>query len=502
MKRPLIIHPYLFAIFPVLFIFAYNEGQVGIGELFAPIAIIVISAFILSLISNFFIKNHLKSAIVVSIFFILFFSYWHIGSMLRIKMSIVLVFLSGFFILIVILIRRVNNTLYTVTRILNSIAIFIVAMQVTRIIWDISTEPRPLFIEAKPQAIGVKKYAILPDIYYIILDAYARGDTLKDVYGYDNSDFYRFLTKKGFYIAERSTANYPFTALSLTSSLNFTYLDRFEEFAGKTHKRGLGVLSKSIYDNQVFSLLRKQGYNISSRLFIGGEYYPLELSFFHAYILSSTPLSRLFCYLFGFEEISRRSILSSIDFIKIPIDSSRPNFVLVHVYCPHPPFVFDKNGGNVKTHCRYVGSDASHWKEDSGCSTKDYITLYRDQLTFLTSRIKETVDAVLSFNKNAIIILQSDHGSGAMFDFESLSNSNLKERFGILNAYYFPGRDYSGLYPGISPVNTFRLIFNRYFGTNYELLEDRAYYSVESQPFKFTDVTKEVAGGENLEEAR
>lgn len=43
-----------------------------------------------------------------------------------------------------------------------------------------------------------------------------------------------------------------------------------------------------------------------------------------------------------------------------------------------------------------------------------------------------------------------------------------------------------------NPVNTFRLIFNFYFGTDYELLDDRCYFSSYDYPYKFTDVTDEV----------
>ena len=47
-----------------------------------------------------------------------------------------------------------------------------------------------------------------PDIYYIILDGYAHFDTLRNIYGYDNSLFYDFLEKNGFYIPDNSLSNY------------------------------------------------------------------------------------------------------------------------------------------------------------------------------------------------------------------------------------------------------------------------------------------------------
>ncbi len=45
----------------------------------------------------------------------------------------------------------------------------------------------------------------------------------------------------------------------------------------------------------------------------------------------------------------------------------------------------------------------------------------------------------------------------------------------ILNAYYLPGFDQSKLYKSVSPVNSFRLVFNHYFGTKYPLLEDETF---------------------------
>ena len=47
-----------------------------------------------------------------------------------------------------------------------------------------------------------------PDIYYIILDGYARQDTLKEFYKYDNSAFMDGLAARGFYVAAESRSNY------------------------------------------------------------------------------------------------------------------------------------------------------------------------------------------------------------------------------------------------------------------------------------------------------
>ena len=42
-----------------------------------------------------------------------------------------------------------------------------------------------------------------------------------------------------------------------------------------------------------------------------------------------------------------------------------------------------------------------------------------------------------------------------------------------LNAYHLPGAKKDWFYDGITPVNSFRLVFNHYFGTHYSYLPDR-----------------------------
>ena len=63
----------------------------------------------------------------------------------------------------------------------------------------------------------------------------------------------------------------------------------------------------------------------------------------------------------------------------------------------------------------------------------------------------------------------------------------------ILNAFYLPKNDSSFLYDSITPVNTFRLIFNRYFNMKYESQEDKSYFTRYAMPYKFKDVTDVTA---------
>jgi hypothetical protein len=157
--------------------------------------------------------------------------------------------------------------------------------------------------------------------------------------------------------------------------------------------------------------------------------------------------------------------------------------------------IFGPNGEEVEhDHERFMLSDG---KKGRYRNPADFARAYKDQSIFITRRIHETIDRILAESPEPpIIIVQSDHGSELNLDLESLKNTDLHERMGILNAYYFPDGRYEWLYDSISPVNSFRVMLNTYFGAYLPLLPDRSYFSTSSDPYRFIDVTDAVRSGE------
>ena len=98
---------------------------------------------------------------------------------------------------------------------------------------------------------------------------------------------------------------------------------------------------------------------------------------------------------------------------------------------------------------------------------------------------------ILDKSRPSIIILQADHGPGSLLNWESGAQTNVRERFSIFNAYYFP-KPVDVLYKEITPVNTFRIILNCFFGMKYQLLEEKCYYTTWERPYDFKDVTDRV----------
>jgi hypothetical protein len=328
----------------------------------------------------------------------------------------------------------------------------------------------------------------LPDIYYIILDMYARADYLEEIYGVDNSEFLSYLTEKGFYVADRATANYPYTVLSLPSSLNFTYLDEMAEQVGE-ESTNLWPAVVMIKNNRVFQQVRNHGYTIVS--FSSGYgiseikdadiymapsgWRPTE---FQNILMDSTPL----VLVRKTQDQVRRELVSyTFEHLADAAVSDSPVFVFAHIPVPHYPFVFGPDGEHIPSRPEF-DYELDEFKE-----------VYGNQLRYVNRRVQAAVEEILAKSSNpSIIILQADHGpNSAAYTDQAVDWS---EKLAILNAYYFPDQEYTGLSEDISPVNTFRVIFNKYFGMDYELLENKSYSSnYGASPYLFTDRTDDVA---------
>jgi hypothetical protein len=220
--------------------------------------------------------------------------------------------------------------------------------------------------------------------------------------------------------------------------------------------------------------------------------YPVMLNKFEELFIGQTNLSRVnslgdFGIALPTYRTLRRVVLHEFEQLqKIPTLPS-PKFVFVHIVSPHAPFVFDAQGNSITPDYAFTFS------EDFLASASKYRKGYLEQLEYINHKVLESVDAILeSSSTPPIIVIQGDHGPGVFIDYRSADNSCLYERFSILNAYYLPGVARSTVPEDITPVNTFRVIFNEYFSTDLELLPNRQYFSPSSAIYQFEDVTDHI----------
>jgi hypothetical protein len=527
LKKPVVIHPFLFAIFPILFLYAHNIDKSPPNEILLPIIITTCLAFLSWLLLNLILKDKKQAGLLVSIFLLLFFSYGHIYDMMsllpflaKIRHPItVLLFFSLLLLLGAFLLVKTRWNLRNFTSLFNIIAISLVAISLVNlgIYWfktptvhsNDDTELTNNLEVGNPETARS-----LPNVYYIILDGYARSDILEETYHYDNTDLLDYLDEKGFYVASRSSSNYAQTALSLASSLNLDYLDNLANEIGPDSRNRL-PLQDMIQHNFAAKFLKRQGYLFVT--FSSGYAYTevrnadifmtnrWTLSEFQNILLNTTPIPVLLDRLvppLSLNNLHRKRILYTFDQLTNRTELESPVFVFAHILAPHPPFVFGENGEPVNDDRSFSLTDGTHYMQNFGADRDEYIGNYNRQLTFVNRQLIKTIDAIISDSPTPpIIILQADHGPGSRLDWENPddTNTDFKERMSILNAYYLPDFDYSELHQEISPVNSFRVIFNHYFETNHALLTDDAFFSSFLQPYAFINVTNQINAGPELD---
>ena len=97
---------------------------------------------------------------------------------------------------------------------------------------------------------------------------------------------------------------------------------------------------------------------------------------------------------------------------------------------------------------------------------------YISQLKYCNKILEKMIrSSVKKNNRERVVVIEGDHGFGYHDD-----PKKAEREFSNLNALYFSDLDYQGLYPTISPVNTFRLVLNKYFCFNLPLLTDSCFF--------------------------
>lgn len=532
MKKKIVIYPFIFAVYPIIFLYSHNISITPLKEIFIPVAIVLISTFCLFLLLGIFLKNKHKSGILIFILILmLLYLRDFYGLVVDAQLAGITVGRLRYLLPICVLISalgsyftlKTRKSLTNLTKLLNIVAGCLLAISVINILIfknqansviniltfknqsNIKDMEDKFKFKFEAGSTDARKISMLPDIYYIILDAYARQDVLREIYHYDNSEFLDFLTRSGFYVADKSHSNYCMTDLSLSSSLNFEYIDVLTGHKPISHT---GLLKIMIEKNRVFDILRQYGYEIivlpypeimSSDIkdvmyLICHSKKKRKWSEFHRMLLNKISFTFAGRFLVPFDyAYKRETILYKLDKLG-DIANIRakdgPVFVYAHILCPHQPFVFGAKGEplNPMNMNRMGMAGKEHWRDK-----KEYINGYTNQMSFINMKIQETVEKILSNSLTPpIIIIQGDHGPEAEADFRNVEATNHWERMSILNAYYFPDGCNDFLYKSITPVNTFRVIFNRYFGMNFDFLEGNSYFS-ETRSYEFINVTDKVS---------
>jgi hypothetical protein len=506
------LHPFLAAAYPIAFLYAQNLHEaIAPFEVLLPLGV-SFSATLLALVVFRALTGRWESAALISTALVaLFFTYglaWQgIGSLLLGHWVLV----GAWVLLAVIAISlawRVEGLAGRLLGPLNLIGSALLAINLV-MVGAFYLNVRPVVADAGPGMTMSPTPAPgqhLRDIYWVILDRYASANVIDKYFDYDNEPFLDELRARGFFVAEQATANYVKTALSLISSRSMDYLDFTGLRAEATADNDWGPLYRALSAPfNVEHYLGSAGYRF---IYLGTYWGPTarnsaaEINYvydqLHSEFLDVLEGATMLRALQGlgpsapFDWRLNRWNQTRYEWASLNRASSLagPKFVHAHFALPHDPYVFHADGSFVTE------------AEEKG---RPRIVNYVDQMQFANAQVLAWLDSLLDvpLEQRPIVIIQSDEGpfppryaaNEVAFDWTTATPEELEQKFGIMSAFYVPGKtpEEAGLYDSITPVNQWRAIFHAYFGLDLPLLPDRNWiFTNQAHIYTELDVTDKV----------
>jgi len=510
-KRP--IHPVFFALYPVLALYSLNTALIPIGDVVLPLlATLAVTCALWGVLTLAF-KNAARGARGASVSVILVFLDGHVWEFVQRNPNIHDYFFNKdsmlwawFAVWLVAMIAACWKWKKSdqMTRGMNVGGLALVAIPILSICASWFTAWRGTTVREMTEGSVKLDTSNRPDIFYVILDGYGRSDALKRVIGFSNDWFIKGLEDRGFFVAKEGHSNYCQTELSLSSSLNMNYLPEILPNLDPSWE-DRKILDRLIDKNGVASYLRRIGYRYEAMTTGFPSVHPASadlwqndakgISLFAGVVLGETPLPASSGLAYMSQFVSRRLMIQAAleNIGAAAVGGTQPRFVFAHILAPHPPFVFGPNGEPIRpARMGYTYVDGNHFFQNGG-TPEEYKKGYAGQATYLSNKVLALVDQILkSSPRPPIIIFQGDHGSKLRLDQEDADKTDVNECFPNLNAYLVPAQVRAKLYDSITPVNSFRMIFDGLFGDKMPQLPDKSYYSGWSSPFRFVDITKRL----------
>lgn len=320
-----------------------------------------------------------------------------------------------------------------------------------------------------------------PDVYLIIADEYAGAQTLRDIFGFDNTPFENELRKRGFHVVAGSTSNYNATVYSMASLFSMDYISLSDN--KKVAQGDMLLCRRIINGNNTGNFFINRGYRLHNISFfdLQGEKKAVTNYYFHpvSRILNFSTFINRFQMEAGFNFFSqaRKEAIEKNDLrnderadsllrelARKPSD--KPRFVYTHFTRPHHPYFFDRDGKPFPVSDSLKGFDRIRFQ-------------YTGHLLYTNNRLLQLIDHIrTNAQQPPVILLASDHGFR-----QYMSATDKKYYFINFCAILLPDRKYQGFYPGMTTVNFFRAILNAQFGQHLPILKDSTTFLVE-QPLQ------------------
>lgn len=316
-----------------------------------------------------------------------------------------------------------------------------------------------------------------PDIFLILMDAYPRTDALQAM-GYDNRWFASELAERNFELASRAHTNYSWTYLVVPTMFHMRHAADIPELAdaGMNRAAQRHAVREALRETPAGDVLRSMGYRLLST---GVDAHSLtlrdvdgylgsgQLTVFEHQVLERTALRDLLMPFIvrGYRDRTVEALAATASVA----DNPGSTFVFTHLWNPHVPFVFTKDGSVPELTCPDECDPFRIGAEASGLGRQAFDRAYAEQVDYLNHRILEVVDEIIDRSPEAVVILFSDHGTR--------SDSTVSaEWFSSFFAARTPNRE--EVFPDdVRPIEIFPRLFSSYFDISIPIPVDRSFQS-------------------------
>lgn len=312
-----------------------------------------------------------------------------------------------------------------------------------------------------------------PNVYFLMLDGYAKNRNLKTYWNYNNSNFTNSLKKQGFYNIEDSHTDYNLTIETVTSMFTSEKVISSASLSSSAEKqRNASQLENKLRNKSVvIKKFQKNGYDFYNFFVtvidnINSQQYPFAsnsiyknsiyqvilqgIGWTNSFFIIQSDLDRI-------EEVRKIS--------KLQINRKQPSFIYFHMMSTHFPFCLNEKQEfvfyeNPKIFGEYIMSLTENIKFHMNVESKKDFMIWRYRYINHLIKINQLVIPLIEFirksDPNAILVVASDHGSRILCDVGF--DEARKESFENISYVYFPDKDYSKLSQIMTPTDLMKVV--------------------------------------------
>ena len=522
---------WILGIYPILHLYSVNFGLVMDHEVAPTIAAMLVATSIVFVLAGRVLPNQHKRAFYLGIGSLFFSMSGHVYSMIFMPRSLLVWNLATAVIVILASVafnKCLSQRVYAqITASFNLTTAALLGAQIIILLSNMGSAQEYARTSsaygrttaAEPAFAKVEDSATHPDVYYIIPDAYPSDEWLASAMNYDNSDFTKALEDRGFVVTGHAQSNYASTLMSLASILNMRYFS-----SNQSEFNNLDFLRLSIATSDVARQLQQLGYTYvqfvsgylypspiadinrdfgaggpieitmegtivsakalqdrrSQEILIGTIAFPFTQPFTSLYVdttglrivRSQLEKIRLAFGMTPYNRTAPERFLATIDEIESIVLMPEATFTIAHLLKPHGPVNFNESGGIIE--------------QIPNPSPAEFLADFR----FANSQFLRAIDTILRGSVNQpVIIFQADHGTR----YGEIVGRKLA-RFDTYAAYYLPNSFAIDVPETYTLINSFPLILNEIFGTDYRMHEDHLFelpagYSALSEQTNVTEIS-------------